>query len=311
MQRLYLAALKAVAFVLGHIPLGAALFLGRLLGRLAYRLVGKHREIALANLDIAYGDTLSRSEKERIARGVFENLGQLIMEFMRLPWLTLDKLNGYVEATGFERLASALDRKKGVILIASHFGNWELMAVCFGLLGYPLDIVARDLDNATINEFVNWARTRTSGNVIMSKRGSMRPLLRALSRNHIAGTLLDQNVAMVEGVFVDYFGTPACTNKGPALLAQTSGAVVMPIFIVRKGRRHTVSIGPEIEMVDTGDRRKDAVENTRRCTRAIEEMVRKHPDHWFWVHRRWKTRPEGEAHELERRGLTPIDKPRK
>jgi KDO2-lipid IV(A) lauroyltransferase len=119
----------------------------------------------------------------------------------------------------------------------------------------------------------------------------MRRLMKNLSQNRIAGILLDQNVTRVEGVFVDFFGKEACTNKGPALMAASSGAAVLPIFILRTGNSHTVFIDEEIELVDSGDKARDATENTARFTKVIEETVRKHPEQWFWVHRRWKTRP--------------------
>ncbi|MFQ5464893.1 MAG: lysophospholipid acyltransferase family protein [Thermodesulfobacteriota bacterium] len=290
MRGFYLLGMKAVAFVAGHIPLPLALALGRAMGALAWRLDAKHRRIALDNLDLAYGDSITRTEKEAIARGLFKGLGMLAFEFTRLPWLTREKLAGYVEMEGMERLTEALGRKKGVILVTAHLGNWELMAAWYGLMGYPVDVVVRRLDVPAVEDFVKWARTRC-GNRIIFKAGSMRKLIRAVRRNQVVGILLDQNVADYEGVFVDYFGTPACTNKGPALLAAHTGAAVLPTFIVRRDGRHTIVIGEEIEMVNTGDKTSDVVENTARCTGVIERMVRRHPDHWFWVHRRWKTRP--------------------
>lgn len=298
MKNLYLFFLKAVAFVVGHLPLGPSLALGRAMGSLGYRLAGKHQRIALENLDLAYGESLSRAEKEAVAREVFQSLGMLLFEFMRIPWLTEEKLSGYVEFSGLENLDKALKKKKGIILFTAHFGNWELLAATFGLHGYTLDVVARELDNPVIEEFVCWVRSRC-GNRIVSKWRAMRKLIKSLSNNGIAGILLDQNVAFVEGVFADYFGIPACTNKGPALLAIGSGAAVVPAFIIRKGACHTIVIGEELPIVDTGDREADVRENTRRCTRVIEDMVRKHPGHWFWIHRRWKTRPEGDAIDLE------------
>ncbi len=282
--------LKITAFIIGCIPLRVSSFLSGVTGTLICRLDRKHREIILGNLDLAFREGLGRERKEEIAAGVFKNLVMTFFEFMRIPWLKGKDLDGYVEFDGLEKIGKALERKKGLILITGHFGNWELLAASLGLSGHSIDIIARELDNPSLEEFVRWARTRT-GNRVVSKSRSMRRLLKSLSQNRIAGILIDQNVALSEGVFVDFFGTPACTNRGPALLASASSAPVMPIFIVRRGRAHRVLVGDEIVLVNTGDRELDAVENTSRFTGAVEEVVRKYPEQWFWVHRRWKTRP--------------------
>ena len=281
---------KFIAFIIGHLPLCLVYVIGKTLGRIAFRLDKRHSKTALENMTLAYKGSLSEDAETTIARGVFENLAITGLEFMRIPWLTKTRLNGYVEFKGFENLKKALDLKKGVILFTAHFGNWELMAAAYGLSGFPIDIVVRELDSPVAEAFTAWVRT-ASGNKLVEKNRSMLKLVKTLSTNGIAGILLDQNVADVEGVFVDFFGTPACTNKGPALLAGMSGAVVLPTFIVREGVRHTIVIGERVDLADTGDKHADAIENTARCTKIIEEQVRAHPEQWFWVHRRWKTRP--------------------
>jgi len=285
--------LKIAAFLIGHIPLKVSSFLSGIIGPIIYRLDRKHRNIALDNLGLAFGDRLGRGRKEEIAAKVFTNLVMTFFEFMRIPWLKRKDLGGYVEFDGIEKIEKALERKKGLILITGHFGNWELLAASLGLSGFSIDIIARDLDNPSFEEFVRWTRTRP-GNRVVSKNRSMRRLLKSLSQNRIAGILIDQNVALSEGVFADFFGTPACTNRGPALLASASSSPVIPIFIVRQGKAHRVLVGDEIGLVNTGDRELDAAENTSRFTKAVEEVVRAHPEQWFWVHRRWKTRPPKE-----------------
>src|SRR3972149_7009821 len=285
-----LSLLKAAARVLGRLPPGLAVLFGKTLGALAFRIDRKRREITLENLRAALGDRTSHAERLKIAQGVYENLGITFFEFMRLPWLKSKDLDGYVRAEGLERLKRALAKGKGVILFTAHFGDWELMAAYYGLTGFPVDVGVRDLDNPLFDEFVRWGRTRC-GNSTVAKAKAMRPLLKSLAANGIAGILMDQNVTQREGVFVDYFGVPACTNKGPAMLAAASGAAVIPTFILRTGKTHTVTIGEEMPMVRDGDKETDTVKNTEAMTRAIEDMVRRHPEQWFWVHRRWKTRP--------------------
>lgn len=285
-----LPIVKSIAFIIGHLPLCLVLAIGRTLGRIAFHLDKRHRKTALENMKLAYKGSVSEDRLTSIARAVFENLAMTGLEFMRLPWLTKQRLNGYVEFEGIENLERALEQKKGVILFTAHFGNWELMAAAYGLSGHPIDIVVRELDSPVAEAFTAWVRT-ASGNRLVEKNRSMRRLIKTLSNNGIAGILLDQNVARVEGVFVDFFGTLACTNKGTAMLAQMSGAAMLPTFIVRQGMRHTIVIGERVELADTGDKHADATLNTARCTRIIEEQVRAHPEQWFWVHRRWKTRP--------------------
>ncbi|MBI5235907.1 MAG: lysophospholipid acyltransferase family protein [Deltaproteobacteria bacterium] len=281
---------KLIAFIIGHLPLCLVRVLGKALGRIAFRFDKRHAKTALENMTLAYKGSLSEDAMTTIARGVFENLAITGLEFMRIPWLTKTGLNGYVEFKGIENLERALERKKGAILFTAHFGNWELMAAAYGLSGFPIDIVVRELDSPVAEAFTAWVRI-ASGNRLVEKNRSMRKLIKTLSVNGIAGILLDQNVADVEGVFVDFFGTSACTNKGPALLAQMTGAAMLPTFIVRHGKGHTIVVGEQVELIDTGDKHADAIENTARCTKIIEGQVRAHPEQWFWVHRRWKTRP--------------------
>jgi len=286
-----LILLKIITYIIGHIPRPLALVCGRLAGRLVYLVDKRHRKTVMDNLAMAYRGQLDEARMRATARGVFENLGMTAFEFTRLPWLGKRDIDKFVECVGKEHLDAALAKGRGVMLYTAHFGNWELMAAWYGLAGYKLDIVVRDLDSPLMDTFVTWARSRP-GNTIVSKGRSMRKLIKCLSANGIAGILLDQNVADVEGVFVDYFGVPACTNKGPATLALSTGAAMVPTFIVREGARHTIFIGQETALVNTGDKEADVVKNTAACTRVIEEMVRKHPEQWFWVHRRWKTRPK-------------------
>lgn len=283
--------LKAVSCLIGHLPLGVLLFLGKAFGRLVYLVDKRHRNTTIENLKKAFGSEKTDVEIEVISRKVFENIAMNFFEFMRVPWLKRDDLDGYVECEGFENFKEAHSRGKGVMVYTAHLGNWELMAAYYGLMGYPSEIIVRDLDNPAVEEFVKWARSRC-GNTIVSKERVMRKLIKRLSENAVVGILLDQNVAQAEGVFVDFFGTPACTNKGPAMLASISGAAVIPSFIVRTGKKHKIVVGKISDIIATGDKEKDAVENTAQWTRTIEEMIRKHPEQWFWVHRRWKTRPQ-------------------
>lgn len=286
-----LTILKITAFVLGHVPLFIINPAGRMLGAIAFALDKKRRDIALKNLKDAYKHEIPEHEIKKIAKRAFQNLAVTALEFPRLPWLKKGNIDKYVECIGAKGLDAALQGKKGVILLTAHYGNWELLVATLGLKGYDTDVVAREMDSPLFEGFVKWVRTRC-GNKIISKQRAMRRLLKSLSDGRIVVILLDQNVTWSEGVFVDFFGIPACTNKGLALLQQASSAAVVPAFIERRGKTHRLVMQDPVEFSSSGNKEKDTLANTQMCTKIIEDRIRKAPDNWFWVHRRWKTRPK-------------------
>lgn len=281
--------LKALSFVLGHLPAWFVRAAGRLLGSLARRVLKRHWRTALENLERAFGKTHTALEREKIAQRVFANLGMMFFEFMKMPWIKRPGIEAMVEFKGLDRLEKAIHKGRGVLLVTAHYGNWELLHAALGHRGYSLELVVRKMDSPAVEEFVRWARTR-SGVKIVYKVKAMLPLVRRLNANAVAMILVDQNTMRKEGVFVDFFGVPASTNKGPALLAQKTGAPVLPVFISRDGNRHVVEVWDELEFVNTGDRASDTEANTASLTATIEKAIRSRPDQWFWVHRRWKTR---------------------
>lgn len=298
--RICLFALKVLCWLIGHLPLSLALAIGRGMGRLTFYADRRHRRIAIENITAALGKENPYQEIAGMAREVFENLGMNLMEFFRLPSLKAEALNGYVTHDGFENFVRAKEKGKGVIFLTAHLGNWELMAVAYALWGYPIDIVVRGMDSPYLDDFIGWVRTRC-GNRIIGKKASMRKLLESLKGGGMVGILLDQNVTWSEGVFVDFFGRLACTNKGLALLAMGSGAPVIPTFIVRKGNgKHEVIVGEEVGVKITGDKKRDVLENTARFTKVIEDFIRQYPEQWFWLHQRWKSCPEGDPHKGRR-----------
>ena len=282
--------LKAITYVVWCLPLRLVVFTGGVVGRIAHLILKKHRGIAAGNLRLAYGGALTEAEISAVVKKVFINLGIIALESMRIPWMRHDEFDKLVTCEGMDNLRASLSKGKGVIIMTGHFGNWELLAVFLGRNGVTLDVVVREPDSPVMNKFITWLR-KSGGNRIISKNRSMRKLMRVLNDNGVAAILIDQNVASAEGVFVDYFGTLACTNKGPAMLAMATGAAVLPTFIIRKGAMHHLVIGPEIPLTITGDKQKDTLVNTAAFTAEVEKIVRKYPEQWFWVHRRWKTRP--------------------
>jgi len=271
-----------------RVPLSVrkALFIGSF--RLFYHLVPRQRLIAAYNLRRAFPEK-SDDEILRIARGVYRNLGIVTAEFFDIPRLTRENIGERVEAEGLEHCRRALEKGRGVLIFGAHFGNWEVEAVAVSLLVKPFGVIYRRLDSALLDSLVLKIRSAT-GNTPLPKERAMRPMRRVLTQNGMLGILIDQNVAWYEGVFVDYFGRPACTTDGLALLALHTEAPVLPGHMARlPDGRYRLVLGPEVEVINTGDHEADLLTNTQRFTKIIEETVRQYPEQWLWVHQRWKT----------------------
>lgn len=268
------------------LSLRKTLFTG--LFRLFYLLVPRQRLIALHNLRCAFPEK-SDDEILRIARDVYRNMGIMAAEFFDIPRLTKENIGNFVEVDGIEHYLRAIEKGRGVLFFTGHFGNWELSATAAALLIKPAVVIYRKLDSTLLEHLVLRVRS-AAGNTLLPKEHAMRTLIRSLKRNELVAILIDQNVAWYEGVFVDYFGRPACTTNGLALLALHTEAPVLPGYIVRlPDGRYRLVIEPEVEVTRTGDRDTDVLVNTQRFTKVIEEVVRRYPDQWFWVHQRWKT----------------------
>jgi len=277
----------------GRLSSNAAGRLGIIFGDIFRFFDGRHRRIARLNLRIAFGDTKSEKEIGRIIKDVYRNLGQTSVEFLRIPKLSREDALELITPAVRKRLDDCLIEGKGLILVGSHFGNWELMAAVGPLAGYKVSAVVRPLDNPHVDKIVREIR-ESSGLEIIGRRVSALAIVRRLKRNEIVGILADQNTRK-QNVFVDFFGLKAATTPGPALLALKTGAVLVPVFMVREGvGRHRLIVEDPIDVVHTGDQQADVIATTQKCVNILEEYVRKYPSQWFWIHRRWRTRPEGE-----------------
>ncbi len=267
-------------------PLRKGLFTG--LFSLFYRFVPRQRLIAAYNLRRAFPEK-SDAEIVRLSREVYRNLGIMAAEFFAIPLLTRENIGELVEAEGLEHCRRALEKGRGVLFFTAHFSNWELSAVAMSLLVKPVGAIYRPLDSGLLDRIVLRVRSAT-GNIPIPKERAMRAILRHLKQDGILGIMLDQNMAWNEGVFVDFFGRPACTTSGLALLALHTGAPVLPGYILRlPDGRYRLVIGPEVEITRSGDRDADILANTQRFTKVIEEIVRRYPEQWLWIHQRWKT----------------------
>lgn len=285
----YLSALLSI-FFLRSLPLTVSNRVGAFLGKLFYLLDVRHRKIALSNLRSAFGKEKNEKELKKIALGSFENLGRSVSEFVRIPTLDPSKIQASIQIEGLEHYWAARKQGKGVIFLTAHFGNWEWMAVAFSTYGYPLHVVARPLDNPYLNKMIQKWRERY-GTIVLNKKAAAAEIVHLLRKGATVGFLLDQNTARSEAVFVDYFGRPAATHKGLAILALRTGAPVLPAFTIRTETGHRIIVEKELNVVRTGALQNDILLTTALFTKKIESYVRQYPDHWLWVHRRWKTEP--------------------
>jgi KDO2-lipid IV(A) lauroyltransferase len=272
------------------IPLPLVQFTGKMLGTLASFVPMSRKEVALDNLMQSFGPEMNEGDAKRFLRKIYIHFGQMFLEVPHAMRLHPGNVNRYVTFESEEHLHDALKKGNGVLVLAGHLGNWEMMATAVAMRFGNGAVVARPMDFEPLEKLLMDLRSRYSTEIIPKQR-SMRKLLRCLKDNKIIGVLLDQNVDWYEGVFVNFFGRPACTNKGLALVALKTGAPVVPIFSAKaKDGRYRIMIGKEVDLIRTGDRLKDVEENTALFTSIIERHIREHPEQYFWFHKRWKTK---------------------
>jgi KDO2-lipid IV(A) lauroyltransferase len=285
--------------LLAWLPEGAAYAVGEGGARLAFRLDRRHRTIALENLTEAFPEIGRAEGLEGLARAVFENLGRTAVEVARAGRLLRRAGPTVFQMDGLERMIEARARGRGVLLLTAHFGPWELLPLSAALHYGPIHVVARPMDNPWLDDWFTVLRER-GGNHVIRKRDAVQAILQVLRRGETVGILIDQHVSEREGVVVPFFGRPASAVAAPALLALRSGAAVFPVGISRSARgRYRVDIRPEVAVRRSGDVKSDLVVNTARFTAAIEAIIRERPDHWFWVHRRWKTQQPLDSRLME------------
>ena len=293
-QRLEFALAWLLIKFIGVLPRPLARAAGIVLAWKVYLLHVRLRRVGMRNLALAFPEK-SRRERARILRGVFTSFGRQVAEVCLFPKYTRENISKVVVYDGFENFERALARRKGVLFLTAHLGGWELSAFAHSLQGYPLHVVMRPLDNPYLDRLTRQYRTM-HGNSMVDKDDFVRGLLSAMKAGETVGILMDTNMTPPQGVFVDFFGIPACTASGLARIALRTEAAVVPGFTIWDPalRKYRLRFDPEVKLIRTGNDDADAVANTALFTKIIEDYVRRYPDQWLWVHRRWKTRPEGE-----------------
>lgn len=293
-QLLEYAPVWLLVRLLGILPRPAARMIGILIGWLVYISYPRLRRVGHRNLQLAFPEK-SYKERKRILRGVYRSLGRLLGEFCQFPNYNRENASRIAVYQGFENYESAAKLGKGVLLLTGHFGGWEVGSYVHSIHGHPMKIVFRPLDNVYLNRVTEEYRSGF-GNQLLSKQDFARGLLSAMHNGETVGILMDTNMTPPQGDFVPFFGIPACTATGIARVALKTGAAVVPAFTIwdEELGKYRIEFSPAIKLVRTGDTEADVLTNTALFNKAIEDVIRRHPDQWLWVHRRWKTRPPGE-----------------
>jgi KDO2-lipid IV(A) lauroyltransferase len=285
---------KVVAETLGHLPRGIARQLAALLVWVASPLLSRLRRVGMRNLQMAMPE-LPREECQRILKGVFRSLGRQLVEFCRMSRYTPQNTRGWIRTEGLDHYLAARRRGKGVLVLTGHLGAWELSSFYHSMMGYPMGLVIRRLDNRRLDEYVN-SRRCMHGNAVLHKDDFGRGLLKAMRHGETVGILMDTNMTPPQGEFVEFFGKQACTATGVAHIARKTGAAVVPGFMLweESEHRYVLHFGPQLDLPKTEDVATDILAATQICTSNLESWIRRYPDQWLWIHRRWKTRPAGE-----------------
>ncbi len=270
-------------------PYRLAIKFGRFSGKLICIVLGRYRRLTKTHLRAAFGNSKSEKEISKITRSVFINIGVSVAEILSLPKIK-NKLDSIIEINGLERMDRALAGGNGVIAVSAHFGNWELISIMFAYRGYASNIIARPIYYEKYNEWVSFMRNSMGVNIIY-RTDSPKKILKLLYNNELIGITPDQDIDSVEGIFVDFFGKKTYTPSAPVKLAMAANCPIVPLFIVRKGLKHTIYVEEPILIEKGDDRDADVRKYTQRWSDIIEARIREHPDHWVWMHKRWKTKP--------------------
>ena len=291
-------AARGLLGILGILPRRAAVALAEGIAALGYRFLKGPRRVAEINLKLAFPDA-DKDERQRLARGSFRNLGRILGEMSQFPKATRESLNDLIEFqidpavyAEYQKLKS---EGRGIIIVSPHLGNWEVLVFGWATYDAPMSYLARPLDNPLIEKLTVDLRTKF-GNRPINKTNSAMAAARILREEGLIGILADVNAHPKEGVFVPFFNVEACTSSGPALIAMRTNSAIVPMCGAwsEEKQKYIGVHGRLIYPASTGDRDADVKSTTAEFTAEVEKLVRRFPDQWLWIHKRWKTRPPGE-----------------
>ena len=287
-HRIEYIGIKTISNLTQILPYRLSLKMGSILGNLAFSLFRVRSRVTLDNLKRAFGKKYNQQEFKTIARNAYRNIGKGFVEYAMFPAFIKKNLNTLIEFEGLEYLDQALQDKKGAVLVAGHFGSWELMGAATSYKGYPLDFLVGEQHNLLVDNIMNKYR-QLMGIGIIKMGVATRGVIKALKNNRLVAMLSDQDSGR-DGTVVKFFGYPASTPKGPAAFALKVGAPIIMGFIIRQNNGMQKVIFEKVEFQKKSEDRDEDIKNlTQAYTAILEDYIRKYPDHWFWPHRRWKT----------------------
>jgi KDO2-lipid IV(A) lauroyltransferase len=285
-HRLEYAAVRGIVAIVGVMPHIVAEACGTGLGLAFYFLDRRHRRTALENVAAAFSGR-PIPEQRAIVRRAFAHFGQLLFAMLKFSTMTPAAMLAQVEFEGEDRVRLAHAQGRGVLFVTGHFGFWEIQAMVHALRLPPMAVLARVLDNRALNDLLERIRTRT-GNTVIYRQGTLRRVMRTLQAGGGVGILIDQHIISRDAIYVDFFDRPAATTAAVAVLALRTGAPVIPLFALPIGHgRYRMIYEHPVEPPD-GDGADAVREFTQRCTDVLESYVRRHPERWLWMHRRWR-----------------------
>lgn len=284
---------------LRRIPRGAAIQLMRLIGALIFTFSKKGRQLTISHLSMAFGHEKSAAEIHSLANKVYRHFATALADTMRLPVILRQGINTLIKAEGMQHLEQALAQGQGVLMITGHFGNWELLGAWMAQNGYPLRVVGTTLENPGLDKIVVDMRNQ-AGYTNIARGAGTRDILRSLKQGCAIGILIDQDT-QVPGVFVQFFGRLAHTPTGPAILARKFEIPIIPIFMhLKDDLTYQIECEPPLALEYTNDEARDLVVNTQKCSDVYERIIRRFPEQWVWMHKRWKTQPKPNSDKVNR-----------
>jgi len=263
------------------------------IARALFRYLPRNRKLVTKHIEMAFGASMSPEQIQHTALLSYRHMVMNVFEFFRFPAMNSKTILSKVAFEGEENITAALEKNKGVIVLSAHYGNWEMLGAALVARGYPLTVVRRDQNDGYTNDLIQKQRDRKGIKTVPRDKPLFNQLVYLLKSNELVALIADQN-AGPDGLFVDFFGRPTSTFKGPGLFATITGAPIIPIFMVRDGyMKHRVIFKPAVTHTPTGDTGRDIAAITQACTKEIQDIITAYPEQWMWQHKRWKTDPPG------------------